>query len=126
MSIDPAGDPTTAEQGVRDVGQAIHQHTQQEVLEFLPQLTSFVMPEFRAVVLRALYDMPPDLVEPLLLRVRDQRSIEEVARLEGIDPREVDRRVEEAGRMLSERVRAEYDDLGEIPAVEALLAAVEQ
>jgi len=85
-----------------------------------------VAAEFRATVLRILHELPTELVEPLLLRVRDQRPVEEVARLEGIDAPEVERRVAEAERLLREQLQREYDDLEGVPAVEALLQAVEQ
>jgi DNA-directed RNA polymerase specialized sigma24 family protein len=82
--------------------------------------------EFRATVLRILNQMPHELVEPLLLHVRDQLPLPEVARIEGTSVREVDRRIAEAERILRERLQAEFGGLDDVRDVEALLEAVEE
>src|SRR5215207_736054 len=62
MSTDPVTDSTAAEPRPRDLGQTIHQHTQQEVLDHLPQLTSFVMRQLR--IHEGFGDFTPREVQP--------------------------------------------------------------
>jgi RNA polymerase sigma factor (sigma-70 family) len=80
--------------------------------------------EFQTTLIAILAEMPDDMLQPLLLTVRDGRPLVEVARLEGISVEEARTRVADAEETLRRRLDEAYD--GEpLPDLERILEAIE-
>ena len=82
--------------------------------------------EFQRALAALLGQVPDVWREPFLLHAVDGYSLDEVARLEGVPPPEVRRRIAQARRVLRERLAEEYEERAGPPPAETLFAAVER